>query len=341
MKASALSSKSGMQNSRAISVAQSFKGIDPKDVRHICCIGAGPIGAGWTASFLARGYTVASYLHEPGEEKSLRALIDTAWTSLQALGLSDGASLDNLRCTSDLADAVTDADFIQESAPENIQLKQALYEKLGRLVPDNVVIASSTSGLAMSDIQANCSTPERTVVGHPFNPPYLLPLVEIVGGKATDPAAIQWLVDFYKLAGKAPLPLKKEIPGFIATRLQEAIWREALHMIANDEASVEDIDFAIVNGPGPRWAMMGPCLIYHIGGGEGGMEYCLEQFGPALKLPWSRLEAPELTPALREQLIEGSRHEAGDRDYKALNSERDRGLVAIKNALKANSGVID
>jgi carnitine 3-dehydrogenase len=319
-------------------MAQSFKGIDPKKVRHICCIGAGPIGAGWTASFLARGFTVTTYLHEPGEEASLRALIDTAWISLNALGLAEGASRDNLRCTSDLADAVADAEFIQESAPENLELKQTLYEKLGRLVPANVVIASSTSGLPMSDIQARCETPERTVVGHPFNPPYLLPLVEIVGGNATDPAAIQWLADFYKVAGKAPLVLKKEIPGFIATRLQEAVWREALHMIDNDEASVEDIDFAIVNGPGPRWAMMGPCLVYHIGGGEGGMEYCLEQFGPALKLPWSRMEAPELTDELRAKLIDGSNREAGDRDYQTLNSQRDRGLVAIHKALKGSAG---
>jgi carnitine 3-dehydrogenase len=319
-------------------MADTFQGIDPGRVRRVCCIGAGPIGAGWTAWFLARGYTVTSYLHEPVEEESLRALIDTAWTSLTALGLAEGASLDNLRCTSDLADAVADAEFVQESAPENLELKQALYEKLGRLVPANVVIASSTSGLPLSDIQASCATPKRTVVGHPFNPPYLLPLVEIVGGTATDPAAIQWLADFYEVAGKAPLVLKREIPGFIATRLQEAVWREALHMIANDEASVEDIDFAIVNGPGPRWAMMGPCLIYHIGGGEGGMEYCLDQFGPALKLPWSRMEAPELTAALRKQLIDGSHREAGDRDYATLNSERDRGLVAIQKALRASTG---
>ncbi|MDH3512987.1 MAG: 3-hydroxyacyl-CoA dehydrogenase NAD-binding domain-containing protein, partial [Gammaproteobacteria bacterium] len=309
---------------------QSFRGLDANTVRQVCCIGAGPIGAGWTAYFLARGYTVSTYLHEPGEEASLRSLIDTAWISLESLGLAQAASRDNLTCTSDLAAAVRDAEFVQESAPENLELKQSLYEKLGRLVPANVVIASSTSGLPMSDIQASCATPERTVVGHPFNPPYLLPLVEIIGGAATDPAAVRWLADFYRIAGKAPLVLKKEIPGFIATRLQEAVWREALHMIANDEASVEDIDFAIVNGPGPRWAMMGPCLIYHVGGGEGGMAYCLDQFGPALKLPWSRLEAPDLTPALRQKLIEGTRREAGTRDYATLNSERDRALVAIQ-----------
>ena len=337
MKVSALSSKNATQNSRATNMTTSFQGIDPASVSRVCCIGAGPIGAGWAASFLARGYKVASYLHEPGEEASLRALIDTAWVSLEALGLAEGASLGNLHCASDLAEAVSDAEFVQESAPENMQLKQDLYEKLGKLVASNVVIASSTSGLPMSEIQARCSTPARTVVGHPFNPPYLLPLVEIVGGDDTDPAAVQWLVDFYRIAGKAPLVLPREVPGFIATRLQEAIWREALHMISNGEATVEDIDFAIVNGPGPRWAMMGPCLTYHLGGGEGGMAHCLDQFGPALKLPWSRLEAPELTDELRAQLIEGSARLAGDRDYASLNRQRDAGLVAIRKASKLSS----
>jgi carnitine 3-dehydrogenase len=302
---------------------------DPTSVEHICCIGGGPIGAGWAAFFLSRGYRVTSYLHDPGEEEALRELIDIAWSSLQALGLAEGASLDNLRCSSNLAEAVADAQFIQESAPEAIDLKQALYAQLGALVPEQVVIASSTSGLPMSDIQANCTTPGRTVVGHPFNPPYLMPLVEIVGGEQTDPAAVQWLAEFYRQAGKAPLVLAKEVPGFIATRLQEAIWREALHMIENGEASVDDIDFAIVNGPGPRWAFMGPCLTYHLGGGEGGMAYCLEQFGPSLKFPWSRLEAPELTDELRQRLVDGSAQLAGERDYTALRRERDAGLVGV------------
>ena len=314
-------------------MSKQFTGIPPASVTNVTCIGGGPIGAGWAAYFLAQGYTVTSYIHEAAEETSLRSLIDDAWTSLDEIGLASGASRNNLRCTSDLSIAVADAHFVQESAPEVLDLKQKLYAELGNLVAGNVVIASSTSGLPMTDIQAQCSTPARTVVGHPFNPPYLLPLVEIVGGEATAPDAVKWLADFYKTAGKAPLVLKKEIPGFIATRLQEAIWREALHMIVNEEASVEDIDFAIVNGPGPRWAMMGPCLIYHLGGGAGGMKYCLEQFGPAFKLPWSRLDAPELTPELAERLIEGSRREAGDRDYSPLNRQRDAGLVAIRKAM--------
>ncbi|MDK1030253.1 MAG: 3-hydroxyacyl-CoA dehydrogenase NAD-binding domain-containing protein, partial [Anaerolineae bacterium] len=213
--------------------------IAPQDVRRIACIGAGPIGAGWAASFLARGYHVTAYLHEPAEESSLRALIDNAWISLESLGLSEGASLDNLQCTNDLAAAVANIDFIQESAPENLEIKQALFARLDELTAPNVIIASSTSGLPMTEIQAVCTNPQRMVVGHPFNPPYLLPLVEIVKGVNTAPETVQWLVDFYKSAGKAPLVLSREIPGFIATRLQEAIWREALHMVANDEATVE------------------------------------------------------------------------------------------------------
>jgi len=304
------------------------------DVHNVTCLGGGPIGAGWAAYFLAQGYDVTSYLHAPEEEPSLRALVEDAWVSLSEKGLADGASLDKLTCTSDLAVAAKDAQFVQESAPESLPLKQALFSQLGELVAPNVVIASSTSGLRMTDIQADCATPERTVVGHPFNPPYLLPLVEVVGGEQTAGETVAWVADFYRAAGKAPLVLNREVPGFVATRLQEAIWREALHMIAAGEATVEDIDFAVINGPGPRWAMMGPCLTYHIGGGEGGMEYCLEQFGPAFKLPWSRMEAPELTPELAQKLIEGSARLAQDRDYSTLNRQRDKGLVAIQKTVK-------
>jgi len=311
-----------------------FTGISPERVSRVCCIGGGPIGSGWAAWFLARGFQVTSYLHDPAEEASLHALIDTAWISLETLGLAAGASRDKLRISFDLAEAVSGADFIQESAPENIELKQTLYAQLCKLTGERVVIASSTSGLMMTDIQASCSSPQRTVVGHPFNPPYLLPLVEVVGGRQTAPGAVQWVADFYRYAGKAPLVLPKETPGFVATRLQEAMWREALHMITNGEASAEDIDFAIVNGPGPRWAMMGPCLTYHMGGGEGGMAYCLEQFGPALKYPWSRLAAPELTPELFDQLVAGSDRLAGERDYETLNRRRDRALVGINKVLK-------
>ncbi|MBT6109220.1 MAG: 3-hydroxybutyryl-CoA dehydrogenase, partial [Rhodospirillales bacterium] len=207
-------------------------------------------------------------------------------------------------------------------------------EQLGDLVPADVVIASSTSGLSMTDIQAKCSTPERTVVAHPFNPPYLLPLVEMVGGEKTSPDALTWAAEFYTHTGKAPLIMTKEVPGFVATRIQEAVWREALHMVENGEATPEQIDIAMVNGPGPRWAFGGPFMTYHIGGGEGGMAYCLDQFGPALKLPWTRLEAPELTKELRDNLVDDSETRAAGRTFSDLSEERDAGLVAVAQAWK-------
>lgn len=308
---------------------------DPRDVRRVASIGAGPIGAGWAAYFLARGYDVSSYVHEAREEAPLRRLIDTAWESLTELGLAPGASRDRLSCATDLGKAVADVEFVQESVPENLALKQAIYADLGRLVPADVVIASSTSGMTMTDIQARCPTPERTVVGHPFNPPYLMPLVEIVGGARTAPEAVAWAEAFYRHAGKAPLVMTKEVPGFVATRLQEAIWREALHMVANGEATVEQIDTAITNGPGPRWAIMGPCMVFHVGGGPGGMAYNLDQFGPALKLPWTRLVAPELTKDLRDRMVDGCEAMAGERDFHALTREMNKGLVAIAKALRA------
>lgn len=314
-----------------------FNDIEPNKVTRICCIGAGPIGAGWAAYFLSRGYEVTSYVHDPAEETSLRKLVADAWVSLEQIGLVDGATLASLNVTSDLQAALQNAEFVQESAPENLELKQALYESIDEHLPANIVVSSSTSGLPMTDIQATCKHPQRAVVGHPFNPPYLLPLVEVVAGKQTATDAVDWLMAFYRAAGKAPLRLKKEVPGFVATRLQEALWREALHMIVNGEASVEDIDFAIVNGPGPRWAFMGPCLTYHLGGGEGGMKYCLEQFGPAFKLPWSRLDAPELTPELAAELIDGTRRQAEGRDYSTLNRQRDAGLVAIRRIADKNA----
>jgi carnitine 3-dehydrogenase len=305
----------------------------PGDVTRVTSIGAGPIGGGWSAYFLAKGYDVTAYIHDAAEEAPLRALIDNAWASLEEIGLADGASRDRLTVTTDLAAAVAEAEFVQESVPEILELKQAIYAKLGNLVPKDVVIASSTSGLMMTDIQAKCPTPERTVTGHPFNPPYLMPLVEIVGGEKTSPDTVAWAGEFYEKAGKAPLVMTREVPGFVATRLQEAIWREALHMVENGEATVEQIDTAIVNGPGPRWAIMGPCMVYHVGGGEGGMAYCLDQFGPALKLPWTRLVAPELTPELRKRMVDGTEAMAGGKDFRQLTREMNDGLVAIAKAL--------
>lgn len=310
---------------------------DPQKVRTVASIGAGPIGGGWTAFFLARGYDVRAYLHSMDEEGAFRSVLDTAWPCLEELGLAEGAGLGNLTVTDDLAEAVADAEFVQESAPERLDVKQELYGKLGEAVPGGVVIASSTSGLPMSDIQSLCPSPERTVVGHPFNPPYLLPLVEVVGGKATARDALDWAVGFYRSAGKEPLLLRKEIPGFVATRLQEALWREALHMVANGEASPEDIDRALRFGPAPRMAVQGQCMAFHVACGEGGMATNLDQFGPALKLPWTRLEAPELTKELRDAMVDGCGEMAAGRRFEEMAAERDRRIVAVIKAAGGGS----
>ncbi len=307
---------------------------DPNSVTRVTSIGAGPIGGGWTAHFLARGYDVTSYLHDEAETPAFMTILETAWRSLTDLGLAPGASLDRLRIATDLEESLEGAEFIQESAPERLDIKQALYAKLGELLPSSVVIGSSTSGLTMTDIQANCSTPERTVIGHPFNPPYLLPLVEIVGGDKSSPEAVAWAGEFYEVAGKAPLQMKKEIPGFVATRLQEALWREALHMVANGEATPEDIDVALMNGPAPRMVSQGQCMAFHVACGAGGMATNLDQFGPALKLPWTRLEAPELTKELRNDMVNGCNQIAGDRHFADMAEQRDKEIVAVLNALK-------
>lgn len=308
---------------------------DVTAVKTVASLGGGPIGAGWAAHFLARGYDVTGYLHAMGEEPIYRKIIDTAWDSLTALGLAPGASRQRLTLTDDLETAVAGAGFVQESAPERLELKQTLYQTLGRIVPQGVVIASSTSGLMMTDIQALCPTPERTVIGHPFNPPYLLPLVEIIGGRRTAPEAVTWARDFYAHAGKAPLVMKKEIPGFVATRLQEALWREALHMVANGEATPEDIDTALMNGPAPRMAIQGQCMAFHVACGEGGMATNLDQFGPALALPWTRLVAPELTKELRDRMVDGCNEIAKGRHFEEMAAERDRAIVGVLKAVRA------
>ena len=307
---------------------------DPKSVTRISSLGAGPIGGGWTAHFLARGYDVTAYLHDESETDAFMSILNTAWVSLIDLGLTSGASMDRLRIVTNLEEALEGADFVQESGPERLEIKQELYEKMGTILPPSVIIGSSTSGLMMSDIQADCTTPERTVIGHPFNPPYLLPLVEIVGGKKTDPEAVAWAGKFYKIAGKEPLMMKKEIPGFVATRLQEALWREALHMVANGEATPEDIDIALINGPAPRMAAQGQCMAFHVACGEGGMANNLDQIGPALKLPWTRLEAPELTKDLRDKMVDGCNTMAKNQHFEDMAAQRDREIVGVLNALR-------
>ena len=307
--------------------------LNIEKVKNISSIGGGPIGGGWTAFFLSKGYNVKSYLHEPKEKEMFMKIVKTAWKSLKKLGLTKNASLNNLSVTCDLKKSLEGSHFVQESAPEKLELKQDLYYEMGEILPKNIIISSSTSGFMMSDIQKKCNSPERTIIGHPFNPPYILPLVEIVGGKKSSKLAVEWAYDFYKFSGKEPLKLKKEIPGFVATRLQEALWREALHMVDNGEASPEDIDIALINGPAPRMVIQGQCMAFHVACGEGGMATNLDQFGPALKWPWTRLKAPELTSELRDKMVNGCNAMAGNINFEDLVSSRDNAIVKVLNAI--------
>ncbi|MBV7652737.1 3-hydroxyacyl-CoA dehydrogenase NAD-binding domain-containing protein [Streptomyces albidoflavus] len=301
----------------------------PENVRRVACVGAGVIGGGWVAHFLARGYDVTAWDPAPDAAQKLRRLVDAAWPALTSLGLAEGASPDRLTVTETLEQAVADAEFVQESAPEKLDLKRDLLTRLDAATPPGVVIASSTSGYPMTDMQTTAADPSRLVVGHPFNPPYLIPLVEVVGGEHTDPAAVAWAARFYEAAGKSVITMDNEVPGFIANRLQEALWREALHMVANGEATVREIDLSITEGPGLRWAVMGPMLTFALAGGEGGMAHMLDHFGPSLKSPWTRLEAPELDKELYDAVVAGCDEAADGRSIADLVAERDKGVIDV------------
>ncbi|UYM07514.1 3-hydroxyacyl-CoA dehydrogenase NAD-binding domain-containing protein [Solicola gregarius] len=307
--------------------------VAPADVRTVACVGAGVIGGGWVAYFLARGYRVVAWDPAADAEQRLRHLVDRAWPALTELGLAEGASIDNLTYEAELADAVAEADVVQESAPEELELKRRLLADIDAVTPPQVVISSSTSGFGMTEMQVNCAHPERTVVAHPFNPPYLIPLVEVVGGEQTAADVVAWTSEFFRLAGKSVITMDREVPGFIANRLQEALWREALHMVAAGEATVEQIDQSITDGPGLRWPIQGPCLTFHLAGGQGGMAHMLDHFGPSLQAPWTRLESTELTTELRDAMVEGCEREAGDRSIDDLVAERDRGVIAVLRSL--------
>jgi carnitine 3-dehydrogenase len=311
---------------------------EPEAVRTVTVVGAGVIGGGWAAHFLRRGYDVVAWDPGPDARSRLGILLDTAWPALERLGLSEGASRDRLRWADTLEEALTDTDFVQESSPEVLERKVALLAEIDRLTDPTVVIASSTSGLLMTDMAVGCVHPGRLVVGHPFNPPYLIPLVEVVGGERTDADAVTWAERFYTVAGKRSLTMEREVPGFVGNRLQEALWREALHMVSSGQATVQQIDDSIAHGPGLRWAIMGPMLTFHLAGGPGGMGHMLDHFGPALLEPWTRLEAPELTPELRDRVVAGTTEAAGGRTVAELERQRDAFLVDLLLLLERHNG---
>jgi len=304
------------------------------DVGCIGVVGTGVIGAGWAARALARGLDVVAWDPADGAEQILRAKIDAAWPALTRLGLSPGADRARLTFSDDLETLCGRADFIQENAPENEALKRALLARVTAAARPEAIVASSSSGLLPSRIQADCRHPERVLVGHPFNPVYILPLVEVLGGTQTDARCIDDAMAFYRDLGMHPLRVRTEIEGYISDRLQEALWREALHMVADGVATTGEIDDAVVYGPGLRWAFMGTCLTFHLAGGEAGMRHMLEQFGPALELPWTHLEAPKLTDALIDRMVEGTHAQAAGRSVAELERVRDECLIGIMRTLR-------
>jgi carnitine 3-dehydrogenase len=307
--------------------------MNAQDISRIGIVGTGVIGAGWVARCLAHGLDVTGWDPAAGAEDLLRAKVAQAWPALQRVGLAHGASPDRLRFVATLEEAVHGADFVQESAPEVEDLKRRLLAQVDAAVRPDVLIASSSSGLLPTRFQADCVHPGRVLVGHPFNPVYLLPLVEVVAGAATSGESVDLAIAFYRRIGMRPLRVRTEIPGYIADRLLEALWREILHMVADGVATTAELDDAIRFGPGLRWSFFGTCQIYHLAGGEAGMRHMLEQFGPALKLPWTHLEAPELTDTLIDRMVEGTLAQAGGRSIGELERYRDDALISVMEAL--------
>ncbi len=301
----------------------------PDAVRTVAVVGTGVIGGGWVAHFLRMGYDVVAWDPQPDAAAKLSGLLDTAWPSLERLGLREGASRDRLRFADTLEEALGEADFVQESSPEVLAAKVALLSAIDAGTKPGVVVGSSTSGFGMSAMAVECATPGRFVVGHPFNPPYLIPLVEVVGGTGTESGTVAWADEFYTFAGKVCLTMDHEVSGFVGNRLQEALWREALHMIDSGQATVQQIEDSIVYGPGLRWALMGPILTFHLAGGPGGMAHMLDHFGPALLEPWTRLDAPSLTPELRDRVVSGAVKVAAGRTVSELEQSRDAFLVDL------------
>jgi 3-hydroxyacyl-CoA dehydrogenase len=304
--------------------------MSERPIRRIAVIGTGVIGASWTALFLSKGLDVVATDIAPDAEASLRRFVDAAWPSLKRLGLEPNASQSRLTFIADIATAVKGADLVQENGPERIEFKRELYGQLDGLLPPDVIIASSSSGLTMSEIQKGCpSHPERCLIGHPFNPPHLVPLVEIVGGAKTSEDTIRRATEFYAAVGKRTVRLHKEVPGHVANRLQAALAREVYHLVAEGVVSVADVDTALCWGPGLRWGIMGQVLLNHLGGGQGGIEHFFQQFTRPITAWWKVLGSPELTPELQQKLIDGVRAEAGSRSIDGLVAERDEVLLGL------------
>jgi 3-hydroxyacyl-CoA dehydrogenase len=314
---------------------------DTKPIRRIAIIGTGVIGASWTALFLAKGLQVVATDIAPNAEAALRKFVETAWPALTRLGLSPGATQSNLKFTAVLAQAVSGVDLIQENGPERIDFKQKLYRQLDELLPPEAMIASSSSGLTMSEIQKGAALhPERCVIAHPFNPPHLIPLVEIVGGAKTSEATIRRAEEFYTSIGQRTVRVNREMPGHVANRLQAALAREVYYLVAEGVVSAADVDTALCWGPGLRWGVMGNMMLNHLGGGPGGIEHFFQQFSGPMTAWWKTLGAPVLTPEVQKKLIDSVHAEVGSRTIGELETERDEvllGLLELRNKVAKSS----
>src|SRR4030088_3540760 len=305
-----------------------------RQVKTLGLLGTGVIGGGWAARALHYGIDVIAADVKPEMEAWIRGAVQNAEGALSRLTFAPLPPKGKVSFTADMPAMARQADFIQENIPEQLELKQRVLADASRVAAADVIIASSTSGLMPSDLQKSMVGPERFLVAHPFNPVYLLPLVELVGGSRTTQATIEAASRFFTYIGMHALHVRKEIPGHLTDRLQEALWREILHLVNDGIATTGELDESIIYGPGLRWAGMGTNLIYHLAGGEPGMRHMLRQFGPCLKWPWTKLEAPELTEGLIDKMVEGTQAQAGGRSIRELERLRDDYLVAIQQVLR-------
>lgn len=299
-------------------------------------VGCGVIGASWAAYYLARGFDVGATDPAPGAEQKLRELVAQYWPALIKIGLAPGASMNRLTFDPDPAKALSGAGFVQENGPERVDIKRILLTEISAAVADDVIIATSSSGILISEIQGGASHPERVVLGHPFNPPHLIPLVEVVGGNDTTPAVIERTLAFYRDIGKKPIHIRREVKGHVANRLQAALWREAFYLVDQGIASVSDVDTAIAHGPGLRWALLGPFLNLHLSGGSGGIGHVIDHLGPPIQTWWHDLGDLSFTPQVRAQAVAGVEEELSGHTLSALQDERDEVLIRLLS-LKAQA----
>ena len=301
-----------------------------KQIQNIAIVGTGVIGASWAALYLARGLNVIATDPAPNAEANLRKFIDAAWKDLEVIGLSPDASRDHLKFTTDMKKALAEADLVQENGPERQDFKIKLFADMDAATPEDTIIASSSSGLTMSVMQSACKHPERCVTGHPFNPPHIVPLVEVVGGAKTSPETVERAIAFYTSIGKKPIHVRKEVVGHVANRLQAALYREIVYLIERGVLDVADSDAAVCWGPGLRWGLMGPNLLFHLGGGTGGIQHFMEQFTGPMAAWWKDLGTiTEFSPEVKQTIVNGVLKEANGRAIAELERERDSMLLEL------------